>query len=162
MLSDDVFRAKRNLTIAELGAWTGFVADVAHVEHGNIEGAWRICMTPRASSACPVELLIRDDQKFDIRIGREVYEDLPIITLDDFRPLLEAIVDGRVITRTTMSALTGAERDVETFVTTASGQIFHGHASLANGSAAPPPLPSELTGVEVRDTHYVPYRRVGR
>lgn len=160
MTSDDVFRAKRNLTIAELSAWTGFVADVAHVEHGNIDGAWRISMTPKSPGACPVELLIRDDQKFDIRIGGETYEDVPVDSLDTFRLMLEAIADGRVITRTTRSALTGSVRDIESFVDVAPGNTFHGRV---NGSAAPPPLPDVSSiNVEVHDTHYVPYRRAAR
>lgn len=159
MLSDDVYRARRALTIAELSAWTGFVADVASVEYGSIDGAWRIAMTPRCSTACPVELLLRDDQKFDLRIGSETYEDRPIESLDAFLPLLQAIADGRVVTRRTLSALTGLLRETETFVYVAPSNTFHGRLGSPDGRSLPPPLPGEANGLEIRELHYVPYRR---
>lgn len=160
MLSDDVFRAKRDLTIAQLRAWTGFVADVAHVETGEVGDAWRISMTPRTPAGCPVELSIRDDQKFDIRIAGETYEDRPIETLDAFLPLLEAIAEGRVVTRVMRSAMTGAVREVETIVRLANGMVFQGRSGPAGRIPLPPPLPGVTSGTEeVRDMHYLPYRR---
>lgn len=159
MQSDDVYRARRNLTIAELSAWTGFVADVAHVEYGPVDGAWRIQITPHVRSGCPVELLLRDDQKFDIRLASETYEDREIENLDMFLPLLKAVVDGLVITRTLQSALTGTVRGKETFVRFAGGSVFQASAEHSSDGARPPPLPGSTAEVEVRDTHYVPYRR---
>lgn len=165
MLSDDVFRAKRSLTIAELSAWTGFVADVAHVEYGETDGGWRINMMPRIPNGCPVELLLRDDQHYDVRIASQTYEDRPVDKLDMFLALLKAIADGHVITRRTRSAMTGAAIDIETIVRIADLVVFHGRQGLdgrtavAAGRTTPPPLPSHVGGVEISDTHYVPYRR---
>jgi hypothetical protein len=159
MLSDDVFRAKRTVTIAELSAWTGFVADVAHVEMGEIGDAWRIALTPHIRTACPVELLLRDDQRYDVRIAGETYEDRPIASLEMFLPVLQAIVDGRVVTRETYSALTGSLRDVETIVRLPDGTVFHQRKQNGADQLAGQPPANGAPIIEVRDRHYVPYHR---
>lgn len=162
MISDDTYRAKLQQTIAAIKAWTGFVADVARVEEGDIPGAWRLALTPRAGRACPIEILLRNDQKCDVRIGGETYEDLALTSqdrstsLDMMLPLLEAVVDGNVLTRHISSAGTGLLCSVVSIVTFQDGtKIEHAHTQARlNGAAVP-------SAVEIRDIHYLPYRRPG-
>jgi hypothetical protein len=153
MLSDDTFLAKLSQTVASLRAWTGFVADVATVEYAETDDCWHLGLTPHVPNACPVELLMRRDQRFDLRIAGETYEDRPIATLDLFQPLIEAIADGRVITRHTVSRLTGIVHATSTVVTLADGTVFEdGRQNPDAPRLRDPPL-------ERRDIHFVPYRR---
>jgi hypothetical protein len=162
MISDDTYRAKLQQTIAAIKAWTGFVADVARVEEGEIPGAWRLALTPRSARACPIEIVLRDDQRCDLRVGGETYEDLALTSedrstsLDLMLPLLEAVVEGNVLTRRISSAGTGLLCSVASIVTLQDGTRFeHVHApARLNGAAVP-------DAVEIRDIHYLPYRRPG-
>jgi hypothetical protein len=162
MLSDDTYRARLQQTIASIKAWTGFVADVARVEEGEIPGAWRLALTPRSARACSVEIVLRHDQQCDMRIATETYEDLaltsrdPATTLDVMLPLLEAIANGNVLTRRISSAATGLLCSVASIVTLRDGTVIE-HVHVAPG-----PDPAAISGaVEIRDTHYLPYRRLG-
>ena len=60
MISDDTYRAKLQQTIAAIKAWTGFVADVARVEEGELPGAWRLALTPRSTAPLDVPTKPRD------------------------------------------------------------------------------------------------------
>lgn len=153
MLSDDTYRAKLQQTMASLKAWTGFVADVARVEEATVGSAWRIAIFPKAANACPVEIVLRQDQRFDISIGEETYEDQVIQSLDMFLPLLEAVADGRVVTRRTASAATGLLHSVATIVDLSDGSQY------ARVRANPATAGLSTDGTEAIDTHYLPYRR---
>ena len=153
MISDDAYRAKLQQTIAEIRAWKGFIADVARYEEYETDSAWGVALTPRTPGACPIELVLRNDQRFDITIGGETYEDVAIASLDLFLPMIQAVAEGRVITRFAASAATGLLRDVSTLVTLADGSVFT--KCRANPDAAFLPEPH----LETRDTSYLPYRR---
>ena len=112
---------------------------------------WR--SSPKWRAACPVEIVLRGDQKLDITIGPETYEDHPLASLDHIQPLLEAVVDGRVVTRTERSAATGVVRGVTTVVTFSDGRVVEMSRS-ATAAATGPALEAET-----RDRHYLPYRR---
>ena len=116
MLSDDVYRAQSGATIAELEAWLHSLRAVAHVDIGSDAASWRAAVTPRAAEACPVELVLRQDQRFDIAIAGENHEEQPVESFGLFLPLLHAVAAGDVIVRSLRTGATGAQLDVETIV----------------------------------------------
>lgn len=152
MLATDAYLAKLEQTIASLKAWTGFIADVAAIETGEGSSSWRLVIRPKAPQACPVELLLRHDQLYDIAVASEVYEDQPADDLELFLPLLEAIAEGRVVTRTEQSRVTGAVYAVETRIATAAGKSWVRRRALPAARLADP----EQT--IFTDRHYTPYR----
>ncbi len=153
MLSDDHYRAKLQQTTAAIKAWTGFVADVADVEEGEHGEAWRLALVPHAAHACPVEILLREDRRFDLALAGEIYEDCELGSLDDLLPLIEAVVEGRVIRRVTRSAATGLLREVSTIVAMADGTVIElGRNGVVTDAE------HDASG-EVRDRHFLPYRR---
>jgi hypothetical protein len=154
MPADDTHRVKLQQLIASLKAWSGFVADVAKVEVTEIGQAWRILLQPKAASACPMEMLLDGGStRCDLRIAGETYEDWPLPSLDIVLPLIEAVAEGRVVTRYTSSAATGLPLSVATVISLADGR--HLETSLDRpGHRAP-----AADAVQIRDTHYLPYRR---
>lgn len=152
MLPDDVFRNKLQQTIASLEYWTGDIASSTRIERAETDAAWRLCLTPDAPNACPLELVLREDQHFDITVGDETYEDLRIESLDLFLPLLKAVSSGQVVTRTWRSAVTDLKQEVETVVTLADGRVWQGRA---DGAMQQP----NGDGDVCCDRHYVPYVR---
>ena len=153
MLSDDAFHAKLMLTMASLRAWSGFVADVAVIEDGEIGESWHFGLVPHMPSACPVELVLRHDQRYDLTVAGESYEDRPIASLDLFPRLIEAIADGRVVRRYAVSRTTGLLHATSTVVRLRDGVVFEdGHPCLDVPALPAPPL-------EWRDLHFLPYRR---
>jgi hypothetical protein len=110
-------------------------------------------LIPPIRNACPCELVLRRDQKFDIRIGEEAYEGLPIASPSLFLPLLQAVVAGNVVTRHWVSSTTGLAYSVETLVNLPDGTSWRGERR--NPSA---PEPSELN-LECENHHYLPYFR---
>lgn len=152
MLATDAYLAKLEQTIASLKAWTGFIADVAAVETGDGASSWRLVIRPKAPQACPVELLLRHDQLYDIAVASEVYEDQRAEDLDGFLRLIEAIAEGRVVTRTEQSRATGAVYAVETRVDIAPGKAWVRRRELPAARIADP----EQT--IFTDRHYTPYR----
>ena len=153
MLSDEIYRAKLQQTIASLEAWTGFVADVARVEESDQGSAWRLALVPHAPHACSIEIVLRADQRFDVTIADWTSKNLAIPSLDLFMPLLEAVTEGQVVKRRVASAITGLVHSVSTVVTLADGRVF------ADGQLDVAALPTPDTPTEIRDTHYLPYRR---
>jgi hypothetical protein len=149
MLPDDVFRAYFDRTSAALMAWRGHVADVATCRVTAENRTLRLELKPNIERGCPVELVIYPRQCFDIAIGAEVYEDLPTAAVDDFVPLLAAVVDGRVLTRIEESATTGRVRAIETVVRIADGRTWRQSRRIANDLGEP----------IVRAHHWLPYRR---
>lgn len=153
MLPPDVYRTQLDHTIAALKAWMGFITTVASVEiSGDLE-AWRLAIHPSMRQACPLELMLRGDQHYDLLIGPETYEDKPVINLDIFIPIIEAVTEGHVITRHWRSAGTTLERSVETIVGSPRAVIWRAERLT--------PLATLIDPEEcVSDDHYyLPYRR---
>ncbi len=94
------------------------------------------------------------DQRYDIAVGDESYESLPIESFDVFLPFAEAIAEGNVVQRRWISRLTGLERSVETLVTLAGGGIWREARGEAHGT---PSL--EDDGTELRERRFLAYRR---
>jgi hypothetical protein len=153
MLADDVFGPKLFETIAALDAWAKEITPVAQVERSETESNWRIRVAPTVPNACPCELVLRRDQRFDLAIGGETYEDLPIRDLAQYLPLLQAVAAGNVVTRRWISSATELEYKVETIVRLPDGTSWR--AERAN------PLAPETdeSNLECRDRHYLPYIR---
>jgi hypothetical protein len=151
LLADDVFRTKLGETTAALEGWAKKMGPFAQVERS--ETNWRIKLVPPVPNACPCELILRRDQRFDLAIGEETYEDFPVRDLDLFLPLLEAVVAGNVSTKRWVSSATGLEYQVETVVPLPDGTSWR--ADRRNPLAPDPP---EIN-LECEGRQYVPYFR---
>jgi hypothetical protein len=154
MLPDDLFRSRLQTTITALKYWAPSIADAAHVEETETGNFWKIAVGPLMANACAFELILNFDQHYDIAIGEESYEGLPIESFDVFLPFVEAIADGRVVQRRWVSRLTGLERSVETLVMLAGGGIWR---EARGTSVALPSLDDD--GTELRERRFLPYRR---
>jgi hypothetical protein len=154
MLPDDVFRSRLQLTITALRYWAPSVADAARLEETETGDYWKIIVTPTVASACPFELILHAEQRYDLAIADESYESRQIESFDWFLPFADAIADGQVVQRHWISRLTGLERSVETLVTMAGGSIWR------DGRGASPRMPTlEDDGTELRERRFLPYRR---
>ena len=154
MLSNDVYRAKLRLTMTSLQYWVPSISDMARCEVVETADYGKITLSSFVEGGCPVELMLRADQLYDIVIAGELYEDRPVKSLDLFQPLLEAIIDGRVIQRRWFAMATGIERGVETIVTMADGRVWRdSHVDEAVAGAIPE------AETECRDRRFLPYRR---
>jgi hypothetical protein len=151
MLADDIFRPKLEETIAALEEWAKQMGQFAQVERS--ETNWRIKVLPPIPNACPCELILRRDQRFELAIGEETYEDHPVRNLDLFLPMLQAVVAGNVSTRRWISSATGLEYQVETVVSLPDGTSWR--ADRRNPLA---PHPPEIN-LECEARQYLPYFR---
>lgn len=153
MQSDDVFRNELAGAIDALRACKAEYADCAEMEEVGTADYWRLAVAPRLPGACPMELILHRDQRYDAQIGEETYEALPVERLDLFAPLFRAVAAGQVVTRTWVTPATGALHSVETIVRLERGTL--------TGERLIEPLAS-LVGREecvARDRHWVPWRR---
>ncbi len=152
MLATDVFRSRLQETTTAIALWLAAIdADAEVVLTRGM--AWRVRLEPHAKSACPVELILRIDQCFDLMVATEVYEDRPIQNLGLFPKLLQAVTDGRVITRVSASAVTGATYLVESRVTLSDGARWTGTRQVLSHS------PAANVDLLHLDRHYLPYKR---
>ena len=154
MFSDDVYRTRLASVVTRLKQAVGTLQDVAVIDASETDSGARFSLSPKVAGACPLDLMLRSDQHFDIEIGQEFYEDCPIERLDLFEPLIHAIAEGRVIQRHHVSDLTGVPRGLETIVKLPDGeqwQRWHGQD---------PTLPPWTFGLTtLRDHSFLPYRR---
>ncbi len=150
MLSDDVYRTRFRAVVGEIEAWLETLHLVARVEVGRDEASWRAAVEPHMREACPFELMLRVDQRFDLTVGSETYEDQVIASLDLFAPLLHSIVVGRVVTRQHTTIATGTLTKIETIIAPIDCQPWVGVRQL---------ISKPLQTVVHRDRHYVPYVR---
>ena len=123
MQPDDAFRSRLDALIAALRSWAGELAEVADCEETDAADYWRLAVAPHDASACPVELILHRRQRYDVSIGDETYEDLPLERFDLLLPMLQAIAEGRVVTRAWHAAATEALHSVETIVDLPGGTL---------------------------------------
>lgn len=154
MISDDVFRSRLETTIASLRYWVPQIADAARIEESQGAGFWKIKVTPKTGGACPFELMLRTSQVYDIAVGRETHEDLPIESMDLFLPLVEAITEGRVIERRLISMATGQVAETVTIVDLGRGKEWR----ASRRSKAFKDLVSLGASLH-SDHHFLPYHR---
>ncbi len=153
MLSDDIYRSQLAETFETLKRAADPLRDVAHLDVAQTASFARLSLIPRAVGACPVEIMLRADQAYDIQIGSEFYEDCPIEGFAAFQPLIAAITRGDVVQRRHLSAATGAERSIETIVQLQDATTWRRGHVHAGASA----IDDEATVCE--DRRVLPYRR---
>jgi hypothetical protein len=152
-IADDIFRSRLGAVIESLRYWAPSVSDAARIEEIEAPGSWRFAVTPRTPGACPFELGLRSDRRFDLMIAGDTFEDMELMPLEDFLPLVAAVAAGRVLVRRRISAATGATADVTTIVTYSNGRSM----TLRRASTLAGRIPE--VALEVRDRHFLPYRR---
>jgi hypothetical protein len=151
MLPDDVFRDRLEQTLVELEAWAKAASDSAEIDIGASRQYWRMSAIPHARGACPLELMIKSDQTFSLKLAGEVYEDRPADKFDFFLKLSHAIAAGRVERIETLNALTVVLLVIAMRVELAPQWEWIGERRLAIPAA---------DGAEERRTHrFLPYRR---
>jgi hypothetical protein len=155
MLPDDVFRSRLESTITALRYWAPSVADAARLDEKETGDYWRLKVMPRVASACPFDLILHMDQRYDIVIAGENYESRPIETFEWFVPFADAVAEGNIVQRRWISRFTGMERAIETVVTLPGGSIWREE----NGNGQGGPVPMSDDGAEVRERRFLPYRR---
>lgn len=156
MLPDDVFRTEMQAVTTDLAGWAETMRDCADLSIDAGTGFWRLALAPHADGAAALEMILRSDQRLDITIAGETYEERPMPPLASLRPLVEAVAEGRVVERRRMGRATGALVAVETIVAPRTGEAW------SDGRAVLPQLAVEPEdgGATLRDRHFVPYRRL--
>ncbi len=154
MKPDDVFRSQLLTTITALRYWAPSIADAARVEEQETADYFKIALTPFIAASCPFELILHNDQKYDLAIAGETYEDRPMPSLDLFLPFVKAIADGNVVHRRWISRLTSLERSTETLVKLDNGYLWRETSGPVDEA---PSLDDD--GTELRERRFLPYRR---
>lgn len=154
MFSDDVYRDKLATVIDVLEAWAERTRDAAAIEATVTPVFWKLSVKPNALGACPFELLLRADQRFNVRIADEVYEDKPVDKFEFFPMLVRAIERGNVERVAISSALTGALDAIETRVT-----LEDGWAWIGERRVGPRTSRRQDSAHVQRAKRFVPYRR---
>ena len=155
MLQDDTFRAGLRSAIGQIKANLARLASVARIDEAETGTYWRIAVEPHAENACPFELIVYfERQSFDIVIGPEAYESCRIDDAVLLPAMVDAIVNGNVVTRRWRSANTGAPHSVDTIVPLPDGSDWQ--RSRLDGPVAGAIPPAS----RIREDHrYAPYAR---
>lgn len=152
MLAEDLFRTRLAALIAKLDDWAARYADTGSIDIKEGATFWRVVARPATPGACPVTLVLRADQKFDLSLTGDLYEDRPIKDFDIFPPLLEAIAQGNVERMHYKCALTGKPLGHETRVLLSNGDTW-GEPRLRDGARV-------MTGTVLENRQrFLPYRR---
>lgn len=152
-LPDDVYRSQLRQALKRIDAWAATASAVATIEVSEAETYWRLQAQPWAQHACPFELIVHHDQHFDLQVGAESYERCPVGDVGMLAQLVEAIGEGRVITRAHVSRNTGAVRSIETIIELNEGRLWR--SERTNDPLAKVIRPEDC---ETQDRRYVPYR----
>lgn len=154
MKPDDVFRSQLQTTIMSIRYWAPSIADAARVHDDETADYFKFAVTPFIAAGCPFELILHNNQKYDLAIAGETYEGRPMPSLDLFLPFVEAIAEGNVVHRRWISRLTGLKRSTETLVTLANGYLWRETRGPVDET---PSLVDD--GAELRERRFLPYRR---
>jgi hypothetical protein len=154
LFPDDIYRSRLAETIEALERWAVASRDVASVAIAATPAYWKLAVDPSAPGACPFELVLRADQRFNTIIDREVYEDKPIDKFEFFPMMARAISNGSVERIETLNALTGMLDVIEMRLTLEDGWAWIGERRTS------PRLSRRLDIREERRVFpYLPYRR---
>lgn len=154
LFPDDVYRSRLGETIAALEAWAARQRDVANIDIAATATYWKLTVVPSARGACPFELLLRADQRFNTIIGDEIYEDKLIDQFEFFPMMVHAIATGNVERIEVLNALTGTVEAVETRLTLEDGWAWIGERRTSHR-----PMRRHEMSEERRVSPYLPYRR---
>jgi hypothetical protein len=152
MLAEDIYRNRLADLVSKLEAWAQAYRDTGSMDTKQGAGFWRVIARPRTPGACPVTLVLRDDQKFDLSIAGDLFEDRAIDDFALFPGLLEAVAQGRVERTHYACALTGTPLGHETHVLLEDGRTW-GERRLRNGARI------ESGAVLENLQRFLPYRR---
>jgi hypothetical protein len=153
MQPQDVFNRAFDDTTVAIEEWLLTLAPHAVVEQERTANYWRVRLKPHQANACPAELMLSRQQVFDLDVGSEGVAGQHIQDFRVFKPLLEAVVAGRCVTRSWNSQATGAELTREFIANLDAERQWTIRRVVHAGSTA-----TELTAV-ARDHVYVPYDR---
>ena len=151
LLPDDVFRTKLDRTIAALRQWGQEVADCAKVAEVQEQSHWWFVAIPHARGACRFELVLHHNQKHDIALDHEPYEDRHVGELELLLPIAQATAAGNVFRRFRKSANTGAHLAIETVVRLPDEKRWQADRWLVSGKP--------LGRTTLDDRWFLPYRR---
>jgi len=154
MKPDDVFHSQLQTTITSLRYWAPSIADAARVQQDETAQYFKFAVTPFIAAGCPFELILHNNQKYDLAIAGETYEGRATPSLDLFLPFVEAIADGNIVQHHWISRLTGMQRSTETIVTLANGYVWRETRGPVDEA---PSLVDD--GAELRKRRFLPYRR---
>lgn len=153
MFSDDVYRSRLSEVIATLDAWADSERDCARITTSSTPNFWKMTVAPEVAGACPFELLLRSDQRFNVQIAGEFYEEKPVDTFEFFPMMARAIARGNVEHIEVANALTDALEAVETRVTLEDGWAWIGERRIARPAR-------RVDGAQQLRSHcFLPYRR---
>ncbi len=151
MFADDTFRTELAAVISKLTAWSQSVRDAGPIDVRQGHGFWSLSARPATPGACPVTLILRSDQKYDLALGPESVEDRAIEDFGFFPALLDAVASGRVERRRYLSAATGAEHMHEVRVLMRDGTVWVERKGR--------PVGAHDDGVIEETARYLPYVR---
>jgi hypothetical protein len=149
MLPDDVFRDRLEQTLAEVEKSAASMRECATVEVKASARYWNMAVLPFQIGACPLELMIKADQKFSLKLADEAFENRPIERFELFPHLVRAVEAGRVERISKFNAMTEALAAIEMRVELEPGWDWREERRLAPASSAE----------EWRSFRYLPYRR---
>lgn len=159
MFSDDVYRNRLSGVIETLEAWAAGQRDVADVETQATASFWKLSVAPHVTGACPVALMVRADQRFNVQIADETYEDKPVDSFEFFPMLLRAIAAGNVERVVISSALTAAIDAIEMRVTLEDGWAWIGERRMGRPARRDAGKGATDSAQEMRAYRFLPYRR---
>jgi hypothetical protein len=149
MLPDDVFRDRLEQTLVEIEKSVAKMRDYAAVDVAASPRYWRVVVLPFFAAACPMDLMIKADQTFSLKLAGEAFEDRPVEHFELFPHLVRAIEAGHVEKISKHDAMTDALVAIEMRVALGPGWDWLGERRIA-----------PVTSAEEWRTHrYLAYRR---
>lgn len=152
MLAEDLFRTWLADLVAKLEDWAARYRDTGDMDIKHGAGFWRVVARPHTPGTCPATLVLRADQKFDLSLAGDVFEDRPIDDFELFAPLLEAVARGDVQRTYYSCAVTGAKHGHETRVLLANRPAW-GELRLPSGARI------DDDSIVEECVRFLPYRR---
>lgn len=159
MLPQDQFDRRFDDLVASLTAWSDALRDAAEVATEATQTYWRLRLDPQAAGACPAEIILYRTQTYDMMIGQESYEGLPLDAIETVQQALAAIARGEVMTRMTRSAATDQLMAVTTVVGHEASPLFERTRSLSHPLSSAAPCTAAMSEAVTHRRHYTPYRR---
>lgn len=159
MLPQDQFNRRFDDLVASLSAWSDALRDTAELMTEVTQTYWRLRLDPQAAGACPVEIILHRNQTYDMMIGQESYEGLPLDAIETVQQVVAAIARGEVMTRITRSAATDQPIGVSTVVGHEESPLFERTRSVTHPLSPAAPRNVAVSDAVTHRRHYTPYRR---